>query len=340
MPEPTVTPALDPLAIELLADLPPEVRRLVVEAFDRVDFEFGAVLMREGDPADPYWVLTDGRVRVVRDGADGTEVTLATLGPGATFGEGALTREGARTSTVRAASPGTALRLDASVVRACGVAALAMVCRYHGKRVPLSRLRTLVGTTVDGTSAAGILRAARTVGFVAKVVQSSKSELESLAVALAAQLIASVALLFYYSTLMGIVFFVSVPVYLLITRWSLARLVPATASLEEEAVRYASRQVEIVKGIETAKALAAEGLLQQALVEHQVALNARQIGVDRPRAVYGALTQGLGFALLAGFLAIGITEKVGNTLSIGGLVACVTLVALATPPMQELLDRR
>jgi len=139
---------------------------------------------------------------------------------------------------------------------------------------------------------------------------------------------------------MGIVFFVSVPVYLLITRWSLARLVPATASLEEEAVRYASRQVEIVKGIETAKALAAEGLLQQALVEHQVALNARQIGVDRPRAVYGALTQGLGFALLAGFLAIGITEKVGNTLSIGGLVACVTLVALATPPMQELLDRR
>jgi len=73
VPEPTVTPALDPLAIELLADLPPEVRRLVVEAFDRVDFEFGAVLMRDGDPADPYWVLTDGRVRVVRDGADGTE---------------------------------------------------------------------------------------------------------------------------------------------------------------------------------------------------------------------------------------------------------------------------
>lgn len=788
MPEPAVTSALDPLGIELLADLPPEVRRLVVEAFERVDFEFGAVLMREGDPADSYWVLSDGRVRVVRDGADGTEVTLATLGPGATFGEGALLHGGSRTSTVRAASPGSALRLDASVVRAlaatqpavkeslsrirrryeigdllrlasplarvagralpelvdrlepvelsagermmigdadadavtgrgrppgpggalylveegrvvvraggegafpryarrgdlvgeaalvaetgavevleamtdarllrlrrhdldevvaehpelaeglrelaavyeqrqalrvpldfagepaggpgigvalgsyvdlaagqaavrapgatgevpapglegvdveegspeatddagvaraaprrvrrrpvirqidemdCGVAALAMVCRYHGKQMPLSRLRTLVGTTIDGTSAAGILRAARTVGFEARVVKASKSALEALPVpfiahwqgdhwvvvtrttpkqvtfddpalghrrvtpeefrkewsgyvieaepgpgferggsrlqsmgwlrqlvkphltnigvvaamavalsavelslevviqvvvdhiskpgagsqlgtvlavlasvtivltlgtlgqrllllrtaaaldrdglkllserllslplayftsrrtgdlqrrldglsmargavmdvglvglALGAQLVASVALLFYYSTVMGIVFFVSVPVYLLITRWSLARLVPATASLEEEAGRYASRQVEVVKGIETAKALAAEEPLQQALVEHQVALNTRQVGVDRLRAVYGALNQGLGFALLAGFLAIGITEVVGKTLSIGGLVACVTLVALATAPMQELV---
>ncbi|MGH9101086.1 MAG: cysteine peptidase family C39 domain-containing protein [Acidimicrobiales bacterium] len=769
--------SLDPLGIELLVDLPAGVGRLVSEAFERVDFEFGEILMREGDPADSYWVLVDGRVRVVREGADGAEVTLATLEPGAPFGEGALLREGERTSTVRAASQGTALRLDASVVRAlaatqpavnerlsrirrrhemgdllrlasplaraagpalpelvdrlepvelaagertevgsaaggglylveegrlvvrqdaegafpryvrrgdlvgeaalvaedgavevleaitdarllrlrrwdldevvaghpeltqalrdlaavyrqrqdrrvpldfvgagppgrgaglgvafgsgadlvapkaaaklvpsavagavapglvgvdaepveedpapagrpvparrrvrrrpvvrqidemdCGVAALAMMCRYHGKRVPLSRLRTLVGTSVDGTSAAGILRAARAIGFDARALKASKSALDRLPVpfvahwqgdhwvvvtatgprqvtfddpglghrrvaleefcnawsgyvieahpgpafvrggsrlegmgwlrglvkphlksiavvaamavalsavelslevviqvvidridgsahgaelgtvlavlagvtvvltagtlgqrllllrtsaaldrdglqllserllslplayftsrrtgdlqrrldglsqarsavmdvglvglALGAQLLASVALLFYYSTVMGIVFFVSVPVYLLITRWSLARLVPATASLEEEAGRYASRQVEVVKGIETAKALAAEEPLQQALAAHQVALNARQVGVDRLRAVYGALTQGLGFALLAGFLAIGVSEVVGKTLSIGGLVACVTLVALATAPMQELV---
>ncbi|HTX63582.1 MAG TPA: cysteine peptidase family C39 domain-containing protein, partial [Acidimicrobiales bacterium] len=418
----------------------------------------------------------------------------------------------------------------------CGVAALAMVCQHHGKRMPLSKLRTLVGTTVDGTSAAGILAAARAIGFDARVVKASKSALERLTVpfiahwqgdhwvvvtrtspkqvtfddpslghrrvtseefrkgwsgyvieaepgpdferggsrlqgmgwlrglvkphlssigvvaamavvlsavelslevviqvvidhivhsgrgadlgtvlavlagvtivltvgtlgqrllllrtsaaldrdglqllserllslplayftsrrtgdlqrrldglsqargavmdvglvglALGAQLLASIALLFYYSAVMGAVFFVAVPVYLLITRWSLARLVPATASLEEEAGRYASRQVEVVKGIETAKALAAEVSLQEALVAHQVALNARQVGVDRLRAVYGALTQGVGFALLASFLAIGISEVVGKTLTIGGLVACVTLVALATSPMQELV---
>jgi ABC-type bacteriocin/lantibiotic exporter with double-glycine peptidase domain/CRP-like cAMP-binding protein len=784
--EQTTASTLDAFGLELLADLPPDVRRLVAEAFERVDFEFGAVLMREGDPADSYWVLTDGRVRVVREGADGNEVTLATLGAGATFGEGALLREGTRTSTVRAASPGSAARLDASVVRAlattqpsvrenlsrirrrheigdllrlasplarvagralpeivdrlepvdlpagnrmmvggageeaalylveqgrlvvrvdaegafpryvrrgdligeaslladtgtaeiaesmtdslllrlrrrdldevvrahpeleqelrdlaavyrerqavrvpldfagadagegpglgvalgsyldlaagqpadvgrrapeaaapdltgvevesaeeaqeaskapiaqarrrvrrrpvihqidemdCGVAALAMVCQYHGKRVPLSRLRTLVGTTVDGTSAAGILRAAREVGFDARVVKASKSALDRLPVpfiahwqgdhwvvvtrtsekqvtfddpglgrrgvtpeefrqawsgyvieaepgetferggsrlqgmgwlkglvkphlanigvvaamavalsavelslevviqvvidhivgkgvvgqgvvgkgvsadlgtvlavlggvtvvltvgtlgqrllllrtaaaldndglkllserllslplayftsrrtgdlqrrldglsmargavmdvglvglALGAQLLAAVALLFYYSTVLGIVFFVSVPIYLLITRVSLQRLVPATASLEEEAGRYASRQVEVVKGIETAKALAAEEPLQEALVAHQVALNARQVGVDRMRAVYGALNQGLGFALLAAFLAIGLTEVVDHSLTVGGLVACVTLVALATAPMQELV---
>jgi ABC-type bacteriocin/lantibiotic exporter with double-glycine peptidase domain/CRP-like cAMP-binding protein len=792
--EQTIASTLEPLGIELLTDLPPEVRRLVVEAFERVDFDFGAVLMREGDPADSYWVLTDGRARVVREGADGNEVTLATLGAGATFGEAALLREGARTSTVRAASPGSALRLDASLVRAlaatqpavkdslsrirrrheigdllrlasplarvagpalpelvdrlepvelsagermmiggpgedlargagggapgpggalylveegrlvvrpdteggfpryvrrgdlvgeaalvtetgmvevaeamtdarllrltrrdldevvamhpelqqalhelaavyeqrqaarvpldfaaaddggggagagvalgsyvdlaagqetiarapsgaparvaglegveveeagaeeaaagkaaaavaaparrrvrrrpvirqidemdCGVAALAMVCQYNGKRVPLSRLRSLVGTTVDGTSAAGILNAARGLGFDARVIKASKSALERLplpfiahwqgdhwvvvtraddkqvtfddpglghrrvtpeefrkewsgyvieaepgpdfqrggsrlqgmgwmrglvkphlrnigvvaalavvlsgvelslevviqtvidrihrggstelgtvlavlaavtivltvgtlgqrllllrtaaaldrdglkllserllslplayfssrrtgdlqrrldglseargavmdvglvALALAAQLLASLGLLFYYSPILGAVFCVSVPVYLLITRWSVARLAPATASLQEEAGRYASRQVEIVKGIETAKALAAEEPLQQALVAHQVALNARQVGVDRLRAVYGALTQGLGFAILAVFLAIGITEVIDKTLSLGGFVACVTLVALATAPMQTLV---
>lgn len=797
------SPALgfDATQIELLAGLAADVQQLVAGAFEPVEFAFGDVLMREGEPADSYWVLCSGRLRVVREGADGGEVTLATLEPGATFGEGALLQGGVRTSTVRASTAGTALRLDAAVLRSlastqpsvaahlasmrrrhevsdllrlasplarmagsalpavidrlapvvlaqgealtlggravghaevaganddpgrreplalflveegklvvraqedadgasgravrylrrgdlvgeaamlsgsgggeileavtdasllrltkadldavvaahpemgvglehlaalyerqqaawvpldfagdgaleeadgagrsggaadavgalatdsapgaqatsegidaaigteigdsnapgdaatrvrdafpirrrlrrppvirqidemdCGVAALAMICQYHGKRVALSRLRTMVGASVDGTSAAGLLAAARSLGFEARALKASKSELPRLPVpfiahwrgdhwvvvtlvsastvffddpalgrrrvpidefregwsgyvleaapgpaferggarradmewvgrlvhpyrrrigavaamsvalsalqlslevviqivvdrvvgtghgahigsvfavlagvtvvltigtlgqrllllrtaaaldrdglqvlserllslplsyfssrrtgdlqrrldgvrmaraamtdialvglALAAQLLASLGLLFYYSVPIALVFCVCVPLYLAITRYSVTRLAPATASLEEEAGRYASRQVEVVKGIETAKALAAEGPLQASLVEHQSVLNARQIGVDRLRAVYGALTQGLGFAILAGFLALGASEVVGHSLSIGGLVACVTLIALATSPMEELV---
>jgi ABC-type bacteriocin/lantibiotic exporter with double-glycine peptidase domain/CRP-like cAMP-binding protein len=765
-------PRLELRGLELLTDLPAGVRLLVAEAFERVDFEFGEVLMREGDPADSYWVLVDGRVRVVREGADGAEVTLATLGPGATFGEGALLRQGFRTSTVRAATPGNAMRLDASVLRAlaatqptvmatlsrirrrhevsdllrlasplarvaggalpevvdhlvpveveagetrevgttalylvedgrlvvraagegtfpryvrrgdlvgeatllagaetpelleaisdarllelrrsdldaviaahpdlrqgladlaaiyerrqsaarvpldfarpgggspaapgpatgeadagagqpepppgtapagtgavppaaveesvpepvaasgsepparrrvrrrpvirqidemdCGVAALAMVCRHHGKYVALSRLRTMVGTGLDGTSAAGIVAAARELGFEARVVKASKSELPRLplpfighwqgdhwvmvtnvqphavlfddpalghrrvpieefkkhwsgymiearpgpgferggsrfegmdwigrlvrphlpriwvvagmsvglnalslslevvtqividrisgghhhgsqvasillvlgavtvvltfgtlaqrllllrtaaaldrdglrvlserllslplsyftsrrtgdlqrrldglrdarravsdmgviGLGLAAQLLASLGLLFYYSVPVGIAFVVCIPAYLLLTRAELVRLSPATASLEEEAGRYASRQVEIVKGIETAKALAAETPLQESLVDQQTALNGMQLGIDRLRAIYGAISEGLGFAVLAAFLAIGAVQVVDHSLTIGGLVACVTLVALATFPMQQLV---
>lgn len=737
---------IDPAGVEFLASLPMDVQKLVTAAFDRVNFSFGDVLLRENDPADSFWVLSSGRVRVLRQGDDGEEVLLASLGPGATFGEGALLLEGQRTSTVRATTAGSALRLDAAVLRAvaasqpsvqivlsgmrrrhevadllrlasplarvaggalpqlvellspmevregevvaiegeivdslylveqgqlvvstlaedgddrrryfrrgdligeaalisgypssetvtaftdavllrlskaqldeltgrhpeirraledlaaaydhervarlpldfarlngdvprqfaaipqptqprdpssddqlrerrsrfrrftlvrqidevdCGVAALSMICRHYGKRVPLSRLRVLVGTGVDGTSAGGLLGAARTLGLEGRVVKASKSELANLptpaivhwqgdhwvvltrvgaesatffdpalgrrrlpvgefrdgwtgyvieatpgpefqpgggrfdglewlsslarphlgriaivaamavtlsalelslevvtqvvidrivrpgqganigsilailgavalvltfgtliqrllilrtstaldreglqllsgrllslplsyfasrrtgdlqrrldglrqarmlatdigvlSLALGAQLVASVALLFAYSIPIGVAFCVAVPGYLLIARLVLGQLGPATASLEEEAGRYASRQIEIVKGIETAKALAAESFLQMGLVQHQSELATRQNRVDRLRAGYAALTQGLGFAILAGFLALATEEVLNHSLSVGALVACVTLVALATYPMQQLL---
>src|SRR5580700_410246 len=109
---------IGPADVEFLTNLPMDVQKLVMAAFERVDFSFGDVLVRENDPADSFWVLSSGRVRVIRQGDDGVEVLLASLGPGAIFGEGALLREGQRTSTVRASTAGSALRLDAAVLRA------------------------------------------------------------------------------------------------------------------------------------------------------------------------------------------------------------------------------
>ena len=67
-----------------------EVGRLT----DEVDAKAGKVLMRKGDPGSEFFVITDGTVRIERDGK-----LIATLGPGDFFGDIALVVERPRTAT-------------------------------------------------------------------------------------------------------------------------------------------------------------------------------------------------------------------------------------------------
>jgi CRP-like cAMP-binding protein len=75
-------------------------------------FEPGQVIIREGDTADRFYMLADGEVEVLL-GADGpASRVVARLGRGDYFGEIGLLQNVARTATVRAVSPVTALALD------------------------------------------------------------------------------------------------------------------------------------------------------------------------------------------------------------------------------------
>ena len=100
------------------AILPEAVRTLVAESFEPVSFPFGAVIVREGDEADAFYVLAGGTARVVKQGEHGEEVPLNVLRRGDSFGEMALLAETVRLATVRASSPVQALRLDKSVFTA------------------------------------------------------------------------------------------------------------------------------------------------------------------------------------------------------------------------------
>jgi CRP-like cAMP-binding protein len=63
-------------------------------------------VVRRGDRADRFFIITRGEAQVVLERPDGAPVQVATLRAGEYFGEIALLRGGRRTATVRAADSG------------------------------------------------------------------------------------------------------------------------------------------------------------------------------------------------------------------------------------------
>ena len=72
-------------------------------------FSAGELIVREGEPGDKLYLVTDGRVEVTVDGAAGRARRLAELREGDYFGEVALLRDAPRVASVRALSPVSAL---------------------------------------------------------------------------------------------------------------------------------------------------------------------------------------------------------------------------------------
>ncbi|HEV2095733.1 MAG TPA: peptidase domain-containing ABC transporter [Chthoniobacterales bacterium] len=77
-------------------------------------YEFGDVIVHQGDPADAFYLLTSGRVRAVKIQQNGEEIPLGTLRPGESFGEAALFDGGTRSATIRCSTAVEVQRLDRS----------------------------------------------------------------------------------------------------------------------------------------------------------------------------------------------------------------------------------
>src|SRR2546422_6853771 len=95
------------------------LRFLSDEHFDAIEsllqeeqYGFGDVIVKQGDPADSFYILTKGRARAVKIKADGEEIPLGVLKPGDSFGEAALAEGGTRNATVRCSTAVDVLRID------------------------------------------------------------------------------------------------------------------------------------------------------------------------------------------------------------------------------------
>ena len=81
-------------------------------------FKAGAAIVRENDQPAGFFVITSGKVEVVRGAAGDKPQVLATLGPGDFFGEMALFEGQARSATVRALEDTECLAMTAWDFRA------------------------------------------------------------------------------------------------------------------------------------------------------------------------------------------------------------------------------
>ena len=95
----------------LLRFVPEAQQAAVLALFDRVQYVFGDEIVAEGDPADAWYIVVNGRARVLRRQPDGGELMLGRLLPGDEFGEAALHASGTRNATVRASTSVEVLRL-------------------------------------------------------------------------------------------------------------------------------------------------------------------------------------------------------------------------------------
>jgi NADH dehydrogenase len=101
--------------------LPPDIVQLKTGralGVGRAHFEPDEIIVREGDRADRLYVVVDGEVEVVREGAGTATPPVAVLGPGDSFGEIALVKGSPRTATVKSRTPVNVLTLDRDTFQA------------------------------------------------------------------------------------------------------------------------------------------------------------------------------------------------------------------------------
>jgi MFS family permease len=101
------------VSLPIFAGLPVPRLEAAARALQPVSVEAGEVVIRQGDVADRFYIISDGRFEVRRARSDRRAGRkLRELGPGDVFGEIGLLRHSTRTATVTALTEGRLLALD------------------------------------------------------------------------------------------------------------------------------------------------------------------------------------------------------------------------------------
>ena len=102
-------------AIGPFVGLPADRLRAVAQAAEVVRFGAGEVIVRQGEPGDAVYALSEGTAEVWLEEDAQRPVLLRTMGPGQLFGETAVLYHGPRSATIKAKTDVTTLRLAGPV---------------------------------------------------------------------------------------------------------------------------------------------------------------------------------------------------------------------------------
>lgn len=164
------------------------------------------------------------------------------------------------------------------------------------------------------------------------VVQNAVSGLTAVT-----QLAATLVLMLVYSPMLTLVFLATAPLYTLLMVLSVRWLRPTFQMLEEAFGRYGSYQIDAIKGIETVKAMGAEGAFRELMLDEFNRVARKRFRADFTMMSYDGLVQMATVVSMILFLWVGAGQVLGGGMTIGALVAFNSLVALANAPIHTLL---
>ncbi len=101
----------------LLAALGPDRLGPWLASAQPIAADIGETLFQAGTPGEHVYLVEEGRVRVLRPGKRGREISLGAYGPGDLFGEYALLPPGSNTATCRTSGAARLLRLPLGPLR-------------------------------------------------------------------------------------------------------------------------------------------------------------------------------------------------------------------------------
>jgi uncharacterized protein YhbP (UPF0306 family) len=100
-------------SFSIFSDLPSFVTETISAPLQEVTAEAGEVIVREGGPADKFFIVVEGEVEVVR----AEDMSIARLGAGHLIGELAVLRDTPRTATIKAVTPTKLLAMERDAFR-------------------------------------------------------------------------------------------------------------------------------------------------------------------------------------------------------------------------------
>jgi CRP-like cAMP-binding protein len=98
--------------VPFFAEIEPAKLKLLAFMSERVGFDDGKLLCRQGDVADAAYLIIDGEAEIILEGSAGPPITVATLGANEIVGEIAILCDAPRNATVRAKGRLVTLRIS------------------------------------------------------------------------------------------------------------------------------------------------------------------------------------------------------------------------------------